>query len=98
MKTCETCRHYLGGGNCNLSMEMECKDGDFEGWEENVPKLKPCPFCGNKPEVRSVLFGQEPSRRYGVVCTNCAICIGWKFTEAEAVKRWNRRDGDGEAD
>ena len=32
-KSCETCRHYLGGGNCNLSMEMECRDGGFEGWE-----------------------------------------------------------------
>ena len=29
-KTCDTCRHYLGGGNCNLSMEMECRDGGFE--------------------------------------------------------------------
>ena len=38
--TCETCRHYLGGGNCNLSMEMECRDGGFEGWEEdNTAKL-----------------------------------------------------------
>ena len=36
-KACETCRHYLGGGNCNLSMEMECQDGGFEGWE---------PTCG----------------------------------------------------
>ena len=32
-KTCETCRHYLGGGQCALSMEKECADGDRELWE-----------------------------------------------------------------
>lgn len=33
-KRCETCREYLGGGSCNLSMEMECRDGGgFEAWE-----------------------------------------------------------------
>lgn len=32
---CETCRQHLGGGSCNLSMEMECRDGGgFEAWEE----------------------------------------------------------------
>ena len=32
-RRCETCRHYLGGGQCALSMEMECADGDRELWE-----------------------------------------------------------------
>lgn len=33
-RRCETCREYLGGGCCNLSMEMECRDGGgFEAWE-----------------------------------------------------------------
>lgn len=32
-KTCETCRHYLGGGQCALSEEKECADGDRELWE-----------------------------------------------------------------
>lgn len=30
---CETCRHYLGGGSCAMSMERECADGGFECWE-----------------------------------------------------------------
>ena len=34
-RRCETCREYLGGGSCNLSMEMECRDGGgFEAWED----------------------------------------------------------------
>lgn len=32
-KACETCRHYLGGGCCDLSLEQECRDGGFEEWE-----------------------------------------------------------------
>ena len=38
-RTCETCREYLGGGSCNLSIEMECRDGGgFEAWEERSEK------------------------------------------------------------
>ena len=36
MNTCETCRHYLGGGQCAVSLEQECKDGNYEAWEKNV--------------------------------------------------------------
>ena len=34
-RRCETCRHYLGGGQCALSMEMECADGDGKLMEVN---------------------------------------------------------------
>ena len=38
-RRCETCREYLGGGSCNLSMELECRDGGgFEAWEERSEK------------------------------------------------------------
>ena len=30
---CQTCRHYLGDGQCAVSMEMECADGGHEAWE-----------------------------------------------------------------
>ena len=34
-RTCETCRHNLGGGynNCRINLEAECADGDHEAWE-----------------------------------------------------------------
>lgn len=40
MKTCDSCREYLGGGSCNLSMEMECRDGGFEAWEEGEKHME----------------------------------------------------------
>ena len=33
-KTCEGCKHYLGGGCCRLNEEKECAAGEFELWEE----------------------------------------------------------------
>lgn len=49
--------------------------------------LKPCPFCGG--EARTI----EPARygkRWGVLC-ECGAFIGFKHTEAEAIKAWNTR-------
>ena len=31
--TCNTCRHYLGGGCCRINLEAECGKGEFEAWE-----------------------------------------------------------------
>ena len=31
-KNCATCKHYLGGGCCNLSSEKECAESMFELW------------------------------------------------------------------
>ena len=59
-------------------------------------KLKPCPFCGSKvkkiisPVMNTVMF----------VCENCGadVCFyGAEFGE-KAVKAWNRRAEDEEAD
>lgn len=32
---CVGCEHYLGGGCCALSLEMECADGGYEHREEH---------------------------------------------------------------
>ena len=32
-RCCDTCRYYLGGGQCTVSLEQECKDGGYEAWE-----------------------------------------------------------------
>lgn len=51
-------------------------------------KLKPCPFCGNKPVFNEDKF------KYGVVysvyCEECCAEIA-RFEEAEAIEAWNRR-------
>ncbi len=33
-KTCETCRHHLGGGQCAQNLEKECAAGEYEAWEQ----------------------------------------------------------------
>ena len=51
-------------------------------------ELKPCPFCGEKGELRLV-------RDYWVTCYNffCGINPQTSFyaTEAEAVSAWNKK-------
>ena len=32
-KRCSTCRHYLGGGQCRINLELECGKGFYEAWE-----------------------------------------------------------------
>lgn len=61
-----------------------------------MERLKPCPFCGRKGELRSMRFGMEREPRWAVTCVACAIAIGWEDSEEEAVKRWNRRVTDEE--
>ena len=56
--------------------------------------VKTCPFCGRIPQIKAVRFGMEDADRYGVVCYNCAICIGWEDDEVKALERWNRREGE----
>jgi hypothetical protein len=32
-RTCPTCAHHLGGGQCRQNLESECGKGEFEAWE-----------------------------------------------------------------
>lgn len=57
-----------------------------------MTKLKPCPFCGGK--ARLVPYGDE---HYFVSCTNikcCATAGRHMQNKDEAIKAWNRRDGE----
>lgn len=62
---------------------------------KHILMLKGCPFCGRIPTIKAVRFGMEDFDRYGVVCYDCAICIGWEADEVAAIERWNRRADDG---
>lgn len=57
-------------------------------------KLKTCPFCNQLPEIKQVKFGVENGWQYGIYCPACSICIGWEGSEAAAIERWNRREGE----
>lgn len=64
-------------------------------------KLRACPFCGSRAEVRS--FEPDPERctggpgfpSYCVVCQGCGVAgpCGGTFEEGKekAIKLWNRR-------
>ena len=63
-------------------------------------KLKPCPFCGEIPEVNPHGFYNQKTkdfsdRTYGIVCNACHAS-GWQFynTKEEAITAWNRRAND----
>ena len=57
-------------------------------------KLRTCPFCNQLPEIKQVKFGMEAGWRFGIMCHNCSICVGWEDSEAAAIERWNRREGE----
>lgn len=71
-----------------------------------MPDLKPCPFCGKMPILKTDTRYPRPEREarkaYEVVCQNWECIIGfvddkYKLSEQEAIDAWNRRvnDGDG---
>lgn len=55
-------------------------------------KLKPCPFCGGKPDLGSY----SSSGNWIVVCSKCEAETQVYETEQEVVKAWNARQVEGE--
>lgn len=50
-------------------------------------KLKPCPFCGQKPEI----LGDGTHDVFGVHCKQCDYELGYFDTTEEAAEAWNTR-------
>lgn len=62
--------------------------------------LKPCPFCGSKPVMKSDYRYPRPSckrlKAYEVVCQNYDCIIynadnNYELTPKAAVEKWNKR-------
>lgn len=77
----------------------------FQREIETKYKLKPCPFCGEAPVVKTDIRYPRPSRRpihaFEVVCQNydCIIYNAdnkYFRTELGAVRKWNKRIKGGE--
>lgn len=51
-----------------------------------TPKLLPCPFCGDEPDI---MDGPDTSFPY-VVCIECDVRLEGPY-EAHVVAAWNRR-------
>ena len=58
--------------------------------------IKPCPFCGGRPEI--VTPEETDGQYWFIACTsdNCWGIAGTELcdTETEAIDKWNRRDGE----
>ena len=59
-----------------------------EGEEEEMPKLKPCPFCG--AEAQHDYYPKSGCIAY---CTWCGAEMRGFASPEEAAEAWNRRDG-----
>ena len=59
-------------------------------------KLKPCPFCGGKAEIRR---DSETETFFVVICTNCPATVSrsWFSKKQEAINAWNMRTSEGTA-
>lgn len=67
---------------------------EIEEWQENkTNELKPCPFCGRKPELRH----DDDGFSY-IVCANdnCYVRNDGYLNDNAAIKAWNRRVGEQE--
>ena len=56
-------------------------------------ELKPCPFCGGKAIIEHTHLCNR--KRTQVVCQKCGATNGYCGTESTAIKKWNRREGNG---
>lgn len=56
----------------------------------NNIKLKPCPFCGQVPEI----LGEGTDEPISVHCNQCDYDIGYFDTVEEAAEAWNTRKGE----
>lgn len=74
----------------------DCKKGKVN---DNIARLKPCPFCGNDDPTIRIFKGKDGWRdRYAVLCNydegGCGAESGVYHSEAEAIESWNRRVGE----
>lgn len=56
----------------------------------NDTKLKPCPFCGQNPEI----LGDGTHDVFGIHCLHCDYELGFFDTVEEAAEAWNTRKGE----
>jgi len=58
-------------------------------------KLKPCPFCGQKPMVMDKYSPEESATKYWVECRygfcQCNPSTLFHSSRASAIKAWNKR-------
>ena len=62
-------------------------------------KLKPCPFCGGEADCNDKgICDKDGNSLWWVECLGCGVSTNGHLYISEAMKTWNRRDGDKEKD
>lgn len=57
-------------------------------------ELKPCPFCGEKENLRVSRSHRSLIDYWYVWCLKCEATNGKHSSKAKAIEFWNRRAGD----
>ena len=70
-----------------LEEEDDVQETEAESAAEEMPELKPCPFCDGKA---ATFWGYS----YDVYCTSCHARISLDGME-DTIEAWNRRTEDG---
>ena len=58
-----------------------------------MAELKPCPFCGEKENIKvgEVPIGNYANLFYKVTCRTCGASSGLDRDKETIIKAWNRR-------
>lgn len=60
--------------------------------EEMTDELKPCPFCGLKPNLNEAVTYQNGEKSSAFVrCPHCGLAYSFGDKNEQAVSRWNTR-------
>jgi len=62
----------------------------FNNKEENMEKIKPCPFCGGRAILAPNKPGIEDDDYYRVICTDCKTSTRLDY-DSEVIRYWNKR-------
>lgn len=60
-----------------------------------MAELKPCPFCGNKPEIQTGYEFETRMTKVRIACAKCGTYGQSAYSTSGAFEAWNRRAEDG---
>ena len=76
----------VNGQISHIRLVTTTSEGKMEG-EEIIPILKPCPFCGDRPQI-------VQTGTFIVQCADCGASGPPAPNMVRAAVRWNRRKGE----
>lgn len=78
-RNCCECRHKTENGCTQWTCSFE-------------EKIKPCPFCPDGGDPKTMTLEFYPRNKYKVMCVKCGCSQFEKEDRAEAIRIWNERN------